>query len=100
MSSWYWQRDVAEAVIAGDGVIVAEYFDSGYSRRCHGRTVPMLRPCFLSPAHRAATAKRMLVHSERDDLGTLGRSERLMQFQREGEVAQVVDGELRVPTVG
>jgi site-specific DNA recombinase len=32
-SSRYWQRDVAENVISGRGVIVAEFFDSGYSRR-------------------------------------------------------------------
>jgi site-specific DNA recombinase len=32
-SSQYWQRDVAENVISGQGVIVAEFFDSGYSRR-------------------------------------------------------------------
>jgi DNA invertase Pin-like site-specific DNA recombinase len=33
VSSWRWQRDVAETVVAGRGVIVAEFFDSGYSRR-------------------------------------------------------------------
>ena len=32
-SSEYWQRDVAENVIFGRGVVVAEFFDSGYSRR-------------------------------------------------------------------
>lgn len=32
-SSQAWQREVAECVIAGRGVIVAEYFDAGYSRR-------------------------------------------------------------------
>jgi hypothetical protein len=29
----YWQRDVAENVISGRGVVVAEFFDSRYSRR-------------------------------------------------------------------
>jgi DNA invertase Pin-like site-specific DNA recombinase len=33
VSSHCWQRDVAENVIFGRGVIVAEFFDSGYSRR-------------------------------------------------------------------
>lgn len=28
-----WQREVAESVVAGKGVIVAEYFDVGCSRR-------------------------------------------------------------------
>jgi site-specific DNA recombinase len=32
-SSQAWQREVAECVVAGRGVIVAEYFDAGYSRR-------------------------------------------------------------------
>lgn len=32
-SSRCWQREAAENVIAGRGVIVAEYFDTGYSRR-------------------------------------------------------------------
>jgi site-specific DNA recombinase len=32
-SSRCWQRDVAETVIADQGVIVAEFFDTGYSRR-------------------------------------------------------------------
>lgn len=32
-SSQCWQREAAENVIAGRGVIVAEFFDSGYSRR-------------------------------------------------------------------
>lgn len=32
-SSEYWQRDVAEKVIFGRGVVVAKFFDSGYSRR-------------------------------------------------------------------
>ncbi|OLF05308.1 hypothetical protein BU204_37200 [Actinophytocola xanthii] len=32
-SSEYWQRDVAENVISGRGVVVVEFFDSGYSRR-------------------------------------------------------------------
>jgi site-specific DNA recombinase len=32
-SSEYWQRDVAENVIFGRGVVVSEFFDSGYSRR-------------------------------------------------------------------
>ena len=31
-SSSRWQREAAEETIAGRGVIVAEYFDSGYSR--------------------------------------------------------------------
>ena len=32
-SSQAWQREVAECVVAGRGVIVAEYFDAGFSRR-------------------------------------------------------------------
>jgi hypothetical protein len=32
-SSLAWQREVAECVVAGRGVIVAEFFDAGYSRR-------------------------------------------------------------------
>jgi hypothetical protein len=32
-SSQCWQRDVAENVIAGRGVIVTEFLDSGYTRR-------------------------------------------------------------------
>jgi hypothetical protein len=32
-SSEYWQRDVAENVIFGQGVVVVEFFDGGYSRR-------------------------------------------------------------------
>jgi hypothetical protein len=31
--SFWWQREVAECVVAGRGVIVAEFFDAGYSRR-------------------------------------------------------------------
>jgi site-specific DNA recombinase len=33
LSSLAWQREVAECVVAGRGVIVAEFFDAGYSRR-------------------------------------------------------------------
>jgi site-specific DNA recombinase len=33
VSSQAWQREVAECVVAGRGVIVAEFFDAGYSRR-------------------------------------------------------------------
>ena len=32
-SSWRWQRDSAEELIAGHGQIVVEYFDEGVSRR-------------------------------------------------------------------
>jgi site-specific DNA recombinase len=32
-SSEYWHRDVVENVVSGRGVVVAEFFDSGYSRR-------------------------------------------------------------------
>src|SRR5438874_194131 len=32
-SSLAWQREVAECVVAGRGVIVAEFFDAGFSRR-------------------------------------------------------------------
>jgi hypothetical protein len=32
-SSAAWQREAAEALIAGRGAIVAEYFDAGCSRR-------------------------------------------------------------------
>ena len=31
-----WQREVAEETIRGRGMIVAEYFDEGCSRRCPG----------------------------------------------------------------
>jgi site-specific DNA recombinase len=32
VTSWAWQREVSASVVAGRGVIVAEFFDAGYSR--------------------------------------------------------------------
>ncbi len=40
VSSAAWQREAAETLIAGHGVIVAEYFDPGYSRRLPWRDRP------------------------------------------------------------
>jgi hypothetical protein len=65
-SSQAWQREAAESVVAGRGVIVAEYFDAGHSRR-----LPWVdRP-------RAAALLAALAHPHRDfDAIVVGEYER------------------------
>ncbi|MEO3777472.1 recombinase family protein [Micromonospora sp. B11E3] len=40
VTSWHWQRDCASELVAGHGVIVAQYFDVGCSRRRAWRQRP------------------------------------------------------------
>ncbi|GAA5108190.1 hypothetical protein GCM10025762_13610 [Haloechinothrix salitolerans] len=80
-SSSRWQREVAEGVIAGRGVIVAEFFDIGISRRLPWPERPQ-----------AAALLSAVAEPERGvDAVVVGEYERAFQDDQAAAVAAVLD---------